>query len=217
VSPFVSKEVITLKFFSPTGVLKELLLLEYIESNENCTQKELAKVIDAAVSMVNVYINDLEEKGFLIRDYQSAKVVYYRITAEGIKRKNYLVISHMRELLDLYQLAKGNVGKFLNDLESKGYKDILLYGAGEVAETIIGVIRDKELSNLEIIAIVDDNVEKQGKEMLGYKIIPTEKINMYKHDAIVITSYTFEEDINKRLEEVGYSMEKVVRCFGVKE
>ena len=73
-----------MKFFSPTGMLKELLILEYIESNENCTQKELANVIDAAVSMVNVYINELEEKGYLIRDYQSAKIVYYRITPEGV-------------------------------------------------------------------------------------------------------------------------------------
>lgn len=204
-----------MKFFNPTVILKELLLLQYIEKNEDCTQKELAKELDTTPSMINVYIGDLEEKGFLIRDYKSLKVVYYRITPDGIKRKNYLAISHMRELLDLYQIAKNNVGKFLARLERKGYKDILLYGGGEVAETIIGVIRDKELSNLNVIAIVDDDVEKQGKEMLGYKVIPTETINMYKHDAIVITSYTFEEDILAKLIEMGYQMSSIERFFGV--
>ena len=153
--------------------------------------------------------------GYLIRDYKSLKVVYYRITPDGIKRKNYLAISHMRELLDLYQVAKNSVGKFLSRLESKGYKYILLYGAGEVAETIIGIIRDKELSNLDVIAIVDDDVQKQGKEMLGYKVIPTETINMYKHDAIVITSYTFEEEILDKLNDINYPMDKVDRFFGV--
>lgn len=204
-----------MKFFNPTVILKELLLLQYIEKNEDCTQKELAKELDTTPSMINVYIGDLEEKGFLIRDYKSLKVVYYMITPDGIKRKNYLAISHMRELLDLYQIAKSNVGKFLASLESKGYKDILLYGAGEVAETIIGVIRDKELSNLNVIAIVDDDVEKHGKGMLGYKIIAKETINMYKHDAIVITSYTFEEDILAKLIEMGYEISSIERFFGV--
>ena len=204
-----------MKFFNPTGILKELLLLQYIEKNEDCTQKELSKELDTTPSMINVYIGDLEEKGFLIRDYKSLKVVYYRITPEGIKRKNYLAISHMRELLDLYQVAKNSVEKFLARLESKDYKDILLYGAGEVAETIIGVIRDKELSNLNVIAIVDDDVEKQGKEMLGYKVIPKETINMYKHDAIVITSYRFEEDILAKIIEMGYEMSSIERFFGV--
>lgn len=203
-----------MNFFNPTIELKELLLLQYIEKDNNCTQKELASVLDAAVSMVNVYINGLEEKGYLIRDYKSAKIVYYRITPEGIKRKNYLLISYMKELLDLYQLAKSNVANFLMELENKGYKEIFLYGAGEVAETIIGVIRDKEISNLNVVAIVDDAAEKHGKEMLGYRVISRDILNKYKHDAIIITSYTFEEDILDKLKEINYSMDKVERFFG---
>ncbi len=204
-----------MKFFNPTAELKELLLLQHIESNPDTTQKEIASVIDGAPSMVNVYIDNLEEKGYMVRDYQSAKIVYYKITAEGIKRKNYLLIVYMRELLNLYQLAKNNVEEFLVMLMEKGYKNLLLYGAGEVAETIIGVIRDREDPGLNILAVVDDNVEKQGKTLLGYKIISIDDVDKYSHDAIVITSYTFEDEIMKRLEEVGFRVDRVVRFFGV--
>ena len=95
-----------MRFFSPTSDLKELLLLQHIEDNSETSQHIIAKVINAAASMVNFYINRLEKKGYLKRDYQSAKIVYYNITHEGIKRKNYLAFSYLRELIDVYRLAK---------------------------------------------------------------------------------------------------------------
>lgn len=204
-----------MKFFSPTSELKELLLLQHIEKNPDTTQKEIARVIDGAPSMVNVYIDNLEKQNYMVRDYQSAKIVYYNITPKGVKRKNLLLITYMRELLDLYHMAKRNMEMFLKGLEAKGYKDLLLYGAGEVAETMIGVIRDKEETSVNIVAIIDDNVGKQGKEMMGYKIISREEIDKFHHDAIVITSYTFEEKIMERLKEVNYPMDSVEKFFGI--
>ncbi|WP_236914422.1 winged helix-turn-helix transcriptional regulator [Clostridium sp. Cult2] len=202
-------------FFIPTPQLKELVILEYIEKNSDVTQKELARVANAAPSMINVYIEEYEQKGYMKREYISAKTVKYLITPKGVQRKNYLSISYLQELMKLYQLAKENVENFIQSIMDKGYENILLYGAGEVAETIIGVIRDKELSSLNVIAIVDDDKDKQGEAMLGYKVIAREEIKKYKHDAIVITSYTFEDAIVDRLKEMEYPMDRVKRFFSV--
>jgi len=203
-----------MKFFTPTPELKELALLQHIENNEDTTQKQLGEAINAAPSMVNVYINDYEDKGYIIRDYISTKTVKYKITPKGIKRKNLLIIQYLHELLKLYKLAKENVEKFLDNLIEKGYKDILLYGAGEVAETILGVIRDKEDLNINVKALIDDDINLHNKELMGYRIISREDINKYKHHAIVITSYTYEDEIRKRLEEIQYDESRIVRFFG---
>ena len=80
----------------------------------------------------------------------------------------------------------------------------MLYGAGEVAETIIEVVRDNKDSGLNIVAIVDDDKAKIGTEMLGYKVVSINNISGINHDAIIITSYTYEEDISKKLMEAGY-------------
>jgi len=202
-----------MRFFTPTPELKELAILQQIENNEDTTQKQIGQAINAAPSMINVYINDYEEKGYIIREYISSKTVKYRITPKGIKRKNLLLIQYLHELLKLYRLAKENVEEFLDKLVDKGYKDILLYGAGEVAETILGVIRDKEDLNINVVAIIDDDIELQNKEIMGYKIIAREDINNYKHHAIVITSYTYEEDIRNRLEEIAYDEDYIIRIF----
>lgn len=202
-----------MKFFSPTSELKELLLLQHIEKNPDTTQKEIAKVIDGAASMVNVYIDNLEEKKYMVRDYKSSKIVYYNITPEGVKRKNFLSITYLHELLELYRLAEENIESFLMKLEDKGYKNILLYGAGEVAQTLLGIIKDRSDKQLKVLGIIDDNEEKQNEELLGYKIIPVNEIKECEHDGIVITSYTFEDDIRNKLEEIGYAGNKIERFF----
>lgn len=202
-----------MKFFNPTSEYKELQLLQYIEKKPEATQKEIATIINGAASMVNVYISELEEKGYLIREYISAKVVFYRITGEGVKRKNYLAFSYLRELIDLYRLAKDSVEDSVKSIVDKGYKNVLLYGAGEVAETIIAVVRDKMDSGLNILGLIDDNLDKIGTDMLGYRIISSDCIGDISHDAIIITSYTFEDEISGKLEEVGYPGDRVVRFF----
>lgn len=205
--------ILETSFFTPTAKLKELTLLQHIEKNPDTTQKEMAQVIGAAPSMVNVYINEYEEKGYIIREYISQKVVKYRITTEGLKRKNYLVITYLHELLKLYRLARENVENFLDSLINKGYKNVLLYGAGEVAETILGIVKDRKDIGPCVVALIDDDSTRENEELLGYKIIPRDDIEKYDHDAIVITSYTFEDDIRKRLEEVNYPGDRVVRFF----
>lgn len=202
-----------MKFFSPTSELKELLLLQHIENNPDTTQKEISRVIDGAPSMVNVYIDNLEKQNYMVRDYKSAKIVYYNITPEGIKRKNYLAITYFHELLQLYRLAEENIENFLLRLESKGYRNVLVYGAGEVAETILGIIKGRTERPLKVLALVDDDKDRQGKRLLGYKIISREEIDKYQHDGIVITSYTFEDDIRQKLDEIGYPEDRVERFF----
>ena len=202
-----------MKFFTPTAMLKELTLLQYIEENPDTTQKEMGRIIGSAPSMVNVYLDKLEENNYIIREYISQKIVRYKITSEGVKRKNYLVITHLHELLKLYRLARENVENFLKKLEDKGYRRILLYGAGEVAETILQIEKDRVNPKLQILALIDDDEERQGKELLGYRVISRDDIAKYPHDVIVVTSYTFEEDIRERLDQVGYRMDREIRFF----
>ena len=202
-----------MKFFRATKTLKEMLLLQHIEENPKTTQKNIAKAVGGAPATVNEYMESLEERKLLIRDYQSAKVVEYKITPEGIKRKNYLSITYFHELLELYRLAEENIEKFLLGLEAKGLKDILIYGAGEVAETILGVLKNRKDKPLKVLALIDDDIDRQNNEMLGYRIISRDQIENYKHDGIVITSYTFEDDIREKLEEIDYPGDRVERFF----
>lgn len=202
-----------MNFFTPSANYKELLLLEHIEEASDTTQKRIAKVIGAAPSMVNVYLDEFEEKGYLKRDYKSLKIVKYNITSEGMKRKNFLAMTYFHELLKLYTMAEESINKFLVRLENKGYKEVLFYGAGEVAQIMLGVIKNKKSMPFKIVGVVDDDDELIGKKLFGYKIIGRNQIKDISHDGVVITSYTYEDEIMRKLEEMGYPNFRIGRFF----
>lgn len=209
------KEKKKMDFFGLTSNYKEMKLLEHITDYPNTTQSKIAEIIQAAPSMVNSYIKKLENENYLKRIYQSAKVVDYKITSKGIKRKNYLQIVYMKELMMIYKEGQKSVAHFLESIQQKGLKKVLLYGAGEVAEIILNICRQQEY-DLEVVGIIDDDEEKQNTQIRNIDIYPKEQIHRIEHDGIVITSYTFEQDIIRRLKNMNYPRENIVRYFELK-
>lgn len=199
-------------FFGLTSHYKEMKLLEHITNYPNTTQSKMAEVIQAAPSMVNSYIRKLEKENYLKRVYQSKKIVDYKITNKGIKRKNYLQIVYMKELMTIYREGQKSVTHFLESIQQKGLKRVLLYGAGEVAEIILDICRQQEY-DIEIVGIIDDNEEKPNTQIRKIDIYPNEEIHKLEHDGIVITSYTYEQEIIKKLKNMNYPIKKIVRYF----
>lgn len=204
----------TMNFFDPTSRYKEMALLEHIEKYEQTTQKEMSNKIEASLSMVNTYLDKLESNNLIVREYKSTKVVHYHITPEGIKRKNYLQITYIKELMNLYIKGQDSVSHFLQTIKDKGFKKILLYGAGEVAEIILDIINSQNI-NIEVVGLIDDNKDKQKQTIKGIKIYDNSCINELDHDGLVITSYTFEEEIINKLNELHYQKNKIIRYFDI--
>ena len=201
-------------FFKETAKYKEILLLEFIENNDNISQPDIARHIGSSTSMVNSYIDDLEEKGFLKRFYKSSKVVKYNITTLGIKRKNYLEIVFIKELITMYLEGKEKVTHFLDKIIEKGFKDVIFYGAGDVAEIMLDIIKISEI-NINVKCLIDDDELKQSTELNGIEICALSEVYKYKHDGIIITSHAYEEEIIKKLKSINYSTNKIVRYFEI--
>jgi DNA-binding MarR family transcriptional regulator len=202
-----------INFFHPTSLLKELILLESIENNKNTTQKELANHVNVVPSMINQYIKNLEENLYLYKDIKSSRNVFYFITEKGIERKNYLLMTYLNELLQLYNLAKENFELVFKRIEEHGSTELILYGAGEVAETVIALINGRNNSQINIKAILDDDEEKQGHNLFCYKIINPQNVAYYKNDIILITSFTYEQQIIEKLKYLNFPKENIISLF----
>jgi len=202
-----------LRFFNPTSELKILLLLEQIQSSNKITQDKLAHYIHSAPSMINTYIKQLEREGFLIKNKKTKRNVEYIITKKGIERKNYLLVTYMNELIELYNLTKINIELFIKKLIKRNYKNCVFYGAGETAKVIIKVMRDMSELDLKILFLIDDDIKKQGKRFMGYDVVICEDIGKYDVDTIVITSCVYEKEIRDKLKKFKYPDEKIVSFF----
>jgi len=200
-------------FFKPTIQYRKFLILDSIDKNKDITQRELSKEVGVAVSMINAYLNDYEKEGLIKKNYQSTKTVYYYLTKRGIEKKKVLNIGYLNSSLGVYNKAKKNIIDFLDQIIVKGYKNILLYGAGEVAEILLQTIALNHEFPLNVICVIDDDVEKQGKMIVSKKIESVDIINNIEHDGILISSYTNNKKIIDKLKAKNYDSKKIIQFF----
>ena len=202
-------------FFKPTPLYKEFMILDLIEKNKDITQREISESIGVAVSMTNGYIDQYEEKGYIKRKYLSTKTVEYFVTKKGIERKKVLNISYLNESLNVYKSAKENIVSFLNQIIEKGFKRILLYGAGEVAEILLQTLVSDTKIPIEVLAIIDDDHNKLGHYLVNSKIIALSEIYDYIHDGILISSYTNRVGISSKLKALKYNEINILNFFEI--
>ena len=72
----------------------------------------------------------------------------------------------------------------MEDLTIKGFKKILLYGAGEVAEIILKTLVEHNIESVEIPAVIDDDENKQNKNLINtpvLDILSIPKINHFRN------------------------------------
>ncbi len=201
------------KFFKPTVLYKEYMILDMIEKNPNITQREMSQAIGIAVSMVNDYLDTYEKQKLIIRKKHSTKNVEYFITKKGSERRKVLNMGYLNASQQLYNSAKENVEKFLIQVENKGFNKIILYGAGEVCEILLNVKNNNLLNRLKVIAVIDDDKNKIGRQILDTKIISLDDCHKYDHDGILISSYTNKDQILGKLMNIKYELSKIILFF----
>lgn len=199
-------------FLKATPLYKEYAILELLSKDSNISQRAIAKQLDSSLSMINQYLEDYENRGLLLREYKTHKSVLYKITKKGISRLRELNIKYLEGVRLLYEQAKTLVSDFAKSLTTKGFNKILLYGAGEVAALTLQILLEDEC-NLQVLAVIDDDKEKQGGDLLGKAIIPRDNIFDYESDGILISSYTHRESIKKKLIDVNYNQNRILEFF----
>lgn len=200
-------------FFKPTPLYKEFVILDLIEKNEKITQRYMSDHLNVSVSMVNNYLDEYEENGYICRKYVNSKLVTYNILRKGIERQKVLNIQYLKASSLIYGGAKKNISEFLEEIIKKGFKKILLYGAGEVAEILLQVINNDSLIPLEVVAVIDDDKNKINKYLANTIIVGNDQIKDFEYDGILVSSYTHHNIIYKKLLELNHDKKTIIKFF----
>lgn len=83
-----------------------------------------------------------------------------------------------------------------------------------MAEILLHTITSKN-SPINVIAVIDDNLNKQQKYLVNKKIVSFKKALDYKHDAILISSYANNEIIFMNLVNIGHDKHKIIKYFDI--
>lgn len=200
-------------FFNKTNVYKEYVILDYITTNNNFTQRDIARATSSSVSMINLYLNDYENKGYIKKEVITPKRIKYNITTLGIKRKRFLNIGYLNEAFEVYNHARKEVLDFIDEMKSKNIRDVIFYGAGDVCNVLLDTIVTLKEKDFKVAGIIDDDINKQNTYIYDYLISSNEIINNVKHDALLITSYSKQKEIEDKLKKLNYLNNKIIYFF----
>ncbi len=138
--------------------IRELTLLEQVESDPDINQSALANQLGVAVGTVNWHLKRLIAKGYVKVQRAERKKLRYIITPEGIALRARLTVDYIERSFDLYRKTRQRVKEHLNTVRAAGVNRVRIVGDGDVADICrlscleqgFAVVQDSDAPRLEI-------------------------------------------------------------------
>ena len=185
--------------------LNILRLMREIDRDGNSSQRELSRRLNISLGLVNTFLKRLVKKGYFKVKTMPRNRVKYFLTPAGLARKSRLTIEFLQYSLHFYDDIKSLILNIYQVMEQKKVKQVLFFGAGEVAELAYLYLQQ---TNIQLSGIIDD--QRKGDTFFKYEIGGSENILDLLWDMILITSLDNKEEKIQDLNMMGISREKIV-------
>ena len=178
--------------------IRELKILERLESNGHLTQRDLSKEVGIALGLVNHLLKKMVKKGWIKIKNIDAKKIRYLITPEGAREKSSLLYKRVEGTIHFYLEAKRVIKDKVIHLKNEGIEDVSIYGINHISEVLFIVL--KELG-LELAHVVDDN--KEGDVWFGYTVVKMDEFVKSNTNVLILASFDKNEIDSFCIEQDG--------------
>jgi len=191
-----SKEIVKLKF------------LELIEKRKDQTQRTISKSLNISLGNVNSIIKGLVETGCVDINVISKNQVQYVITKKGNIEKMRLAYEYLNFSLTFCCDLKDRIQRVFNDLRLQKVRDIVFFGAGELAKITFGILKQ---TPLELVAILDKNLA--GQLFFEYRVLPPSELASINYDILLITELTGGQSVEQVINSLNIPKNKWATLF----
>ena len=185
--------------------IRSLQFLEEIGDNHGPTQRDLARKFNMSLGLVNSFMKRLARKGYLKITTIPRNRVRYILTPKGFAEKSRLTYHFIQYSLHFYKESLRNLEDLLKELETRGVKTVVFYGAGDLAEIASVSLK---ASDIELTGVVDDS--REGEKFLGLTIRSTAELRELEFDRIIITTIDSQKAILNKLLQKKIPGQKIV-------
>jgi DNA-binding MarR family transcriptional regulator len=197
--------------FIPAPKLNELRLLKEIASDQDITQAELARRCTLSVAMVNNYMKELGDRGFLEYRRKNSKTISYYVTAAGKEAADAIRKELLLELIRLLEEAREQVKEIILSQAPSELHRVVLYGSGILAELAFHALESAKVS---VVGVCSDDPAEIGQEWCGRERINPSQIRYMAPDAVVIALLQRSDDVYLRLTHLSQYDIKLIRLDG---
>jgi DNA-binding MarR family transcriptional regulator len=148
-----------------------LAVMEALGTREQISQRDIARETGLNLKKVNFCLHKLLEKGHVkfqkIRNNPDKRSYLYILTPSGIKAKSQLTYGFLKFSFDFYRRVEQMVLGSLRSMRASGVKNLLLYGASDVARVVIDVAPGQDLN---VVGVIDPDLDSEqyyGVDLVG--------------------------------------------------
>ena len=184
--------------FKPSESMRDLQFLEELEKTPNLSQRELSNKFGIALGVTNACLKRMARQGWIrLRKVPPRRIGYY-LTPKGFAEKAKLTMSFLSYNIHHYSWLKAMIGERFLEMVSQGVKRVIFYGVSDEMEVAYVTLQG---TDMELVAIVDDNDGVKGKNILGREVKDPREIGKLKAEAVLITSILEKERILESLKK----------------
>lgn len=184
--------------FKPSESMRDLQFLEELEKTPHLSQRELANKFGIALGVTNACLKRMVRRGWIRLTKVPPRRIGYYLTPKGFAEKAKLTMTFLSYNIHHYSNLKAMITEKLLEMSSQGVKRVIFWGVSDEMEITYVTLQG---TDMELVAIVDDDDGVDGKNILGTKVKGPDVIDSLKPDAILITSILDEERILRKLKK----------------
>lgn len=85
-------------------------------------------------------------------------------------------------------------------LQKKEYRNIVFYGASEIADIVLKLCRKE---GIDVIGICDSKIIKDGWDYLGYRMLTKDTLVKMHDITVIVSAIGYSDEIKKDLDDLG--------------
>ena len=182
--------------FRPPQEFRELNLLQELEKNPVCSQRELSNKFGFALGVTNACLKKMVQRGWIrVKDIDHRRIGYY-LTPKGLAEKSKLNHHLISWSLQHYSILRKAIGQRLQEMSGQGVKRVAFYGVSQEMELAYLLIQGTAVT---LAGIVEDGEKMNHAKLFGLELKDVNQIATLQPDAVFITSLAEQEE---RIERV---------------
>lgn len=198
--------------FKPSESMRDLQFLEELEKTPNLSQRELSHKFGIALGVTNACLKRMVRRGWIrLRKVPPRRIGYY-LTPKGFTEKARLSMTFLYYNIHHYSRLKTLIAERVLEMASQGVKRVIFWGVSDEMEIAYVILQG---TDMELVAIVDDNDGVKGKDILGRKTRDPREIDNLRADAILITSILDKDEILRNAKRIMRRNNNKMKLFTI--
>jgi predicted transcriptional regulator len=191
--------------------LNQFLILSALSEDPFLTQASLAQRCSLSVAMVNNYLKEVCEAGFMEYRRKSLKSVSYHVTDLGRAQVEILEWELTGDAIERFAQAKERIQRrILSQCPNSRLRRVILYGSGHLMELVFHALTQ---ADVRVIGICDED-PGCGLEWCGCPVIDAPQAARMRPDAIIITDWVHTDTIWNKLKRLFNGHFLLIRLDG---